>query len=344
MVPVGTFRILASLLVVASLGLPNPVSAQQRDFSAFFEQVFKRKPDELGDSVKDELTAGKWCLGDGCGEIDPGDETIEFTPDGRVLFDGREDARYEIKKDRIELSGKFSSFILRSDGKFYLPHHELLFIEMRRMPAKASPVRVFDVQDAPLLSEKGNLLGMRIHFSIEVPKTKYYDLEVRAEPTDDLYRLLVQKTRETKDTPPSSNWHPGIITQMTIARARMLAPKLDLKIGSGAGYQLDANTVYTFEMDFVPSFVGTRSGEMCVWSPLETSPDSPYFDTARTMAEPFAYDLTVGVYPQTVKQQSRNKLSLKSLADGISAEGIPSCAPDSEPRGIESSTKLPPLQ
>jgi hypothetical protein len=175
----------------------------------------------------------------------------------------------------------------------------------RRRAALAARIEVFDVTDEPLLGPSGQPLGIRLRFSVRVPKSGRWSL-------DPYLRF---------EEGPSL----GVVAWVATSRGQ--------QAGSSAKGPLpdsfETGTTYVVEYDIVPSFLGAMGTgnppSLCLrrHDPVTEAPGHAWIESLQTTAAGTLL-LDVGETPYRAHPLSR-PYPYADLFEGARAEGLPDC-------------------
>jgi len=175
----------------------------------------------------------------------------------------------------------------------------------RRRAALAARIEVFDVSDEPLLGPAGHPLGIRLRFSVRVPRSGRWSL-------DPYLRF---------EEGPSL----GVVAWVAASRVQ--------GAGSPAGgpppERFEAGTTYGVEHDIVPSFLGAfgpgAPPSLCLrrLDPVTEAPGYAWIESLQTTAAGSLL-LDIGETPYRVRPLSRS-YPYRALFEGAAREGLPDC-------------------
>ena len=128
--------------------------------------------------------------------------------------------------------------------------------EEARVAMRTADTELFDVTDEPLYSAVGNVLGVRVGFTLIPPETGYYTVEpVLRPPSGQRERLRETLRRAGVDPalPALRTVRRTIDPRPTAINARRLAA--DVLDRAGGGLYLEEGVAYGFTFDLLPAYM-----------------------------------------------------------------------------------------
>jgi len=176
-------------------------------------------------------------------------------------------------------------------------------------------VSVTDFEDASYRSKKGNLLGLRIRFTLRVPKDDYYHFSPSLELPAEVYSNAWQHAREPFGT-------PGPFTLRVVKVTSEPALPLDVPTPYGL---LKKKTDYRFTLIAVPQYLIMRKNpeQPCILSWPENNRRS--FEWIANLAEPTPYHFVLLHSGTAIDTVTKTHVSQNNLYQGIKAEDYPTC-------------------
>ena len=225
---------------------------------------------------------------------------------------------------------------------FFLPSLAQYY-EVARLGMRVGQTHLDDVTDEPLYSNAGNLMGMRIGFTLVPPETGYYSVDPLIEPAVEQESALAEAlaatgldrhlfdlrvVRRTIDPEPRA------------INVRRLAE--DVLDRTGGGLYLEQGVAYGFTYDLLPAYMidprdplparnAGRLADYCLALPDPTTQQAPTTLLA-SLDQPRPYRMAVN---QTtfgwdddgaVSAATGEAYAPGAFYHGVIAEGVPACA------------------